>query len=126
MKLALLVLCLIFSGCAQVPISKTPIKDADMAFCQEMASGTGYDRIAVRTGIAAAKGAATGAAIKKIAVSQSISVLGTSAKSTTGLSIGSLILPFAVFGLIEGAIEVSDNRARIVRECLRDTGYKVY
>lgn len=45
---------------------------------------------------------------------------------TAPLHIGSLVAPLLAYGLGNGLIEAQEEKTRILRECLRDKGHKVY
>lgn len=110
-------LIVLLTGCASVPIGD--YANADLGECQKIASG--YN-LAERPAVRGAVGAVTGALADKALEGAAFKVLGY----TAPLHIGSLIPPLAVYGVGIGLIEAKDRRDQIVKECLRDRGYKVY
>lgn len=109
---------LVACACAQAPIGDVPAED--LAACEKVAAGyTGTQRITERTAIGAVSGRALDFSLRGLAIQ--IPKLGAAP-----VTLGSMVLPLALFGAANGLFEASDRRAAIVRECLRDRGVRVY
>jgi hypothetical protein len=118
---------LLLSACAYAPISETPVPAADLARCETVAEQHSLlPRAAVRAGEGAVAGAIGDQIVKRTVIAGTTQAFGASLKTSSVLSVPSLILPFVVIAAIEGVIEATDRRAAITRECLRDLGHRVY
>jgi hypothetical protein len=115
-----LVFSVLVAGCAEPPISRDLIQDADLQACSTLAAEHSIAKRAALRGVvesARATGVATG--IVKLA-----EALGGAVSTSTVLP--GIVAGYAVTSAMNGAIEAQDRRDAIVRECLRDLGHKVY
>ena len=105
------------AGCASNPVGQYP--ESALSACRLVA---GQYNAAERPGLRAAQGAATGVAINGALKGAAF----TFGRYVLPLSVGSFVLPATVYGLGNGILEAQEQKTRIVRECLRDQGYRVY
>lgn len=127
MKFTAALLALALTGCVYVPISETPIPASDLARCQQLSTQQSF---LPRTGAGAATGVVVGAvterAIGHVSLTGTTTLLGQHAATVSKLIAPHIMLPLAIVGAAMGAMQASDRRDEIVRECLRDSGFKVY
>lgn len=103
---------LFFAGCASPPAvdpatAQSPEYRQDLAECRRIAQQAGSGReVATKGAVGAGLGAATGAIADDAA--------------GEGAAIG------AIAGLAAGAFSADHEEDRIVRQCLRDRGHRVY
>lgn len=110
---------LLLAGCASSPVSEYPIPARDMALCEAIANS--YN-MAEKPAARGAVGAATGAAADAALGGAAFKIMGY----TAPLHMGSLVVPLLAYGMGNGIIEAREEKTRILRECLRDKGHKVY
>lgn len=117
LKAAACALCVLSAaGCAQAPILEGSVPEKDLAECRSLAEQRSVAQRAIERGaIESARAAGVAAGIAKIAEA-----------AGTSVSLPLIALGYAVTGALGGVIEAHDNRARIVRECLRDRGHRAY
>lgn len=117
---------LILAGCAQAPISESPVPEADLSSCNAMAEKVDYQRPAERSAVGAAKGAVIGVGVGSVVDGATIKFAGFS--GTLGVS--TLVPALIVWGIVDGGsqglFERQDRKTQIVRDCLREKGHKVY
>lgn len=106
---------LLMAGCAETPISETVIPPADIAHCTKLSEGAMKWRAVERGTVEAAR--ATGVAYGITQIVPTISIATVLPYIAAG---------YAITSAVNGQIEAQDRRDAIVRECLRDKGYKVY
>lgn len=120
------IVLLILSGCAQAPISESPVPETDWSACNAIAEKVDYQRPAERAAVGATKGAVIGVGVGSVVDGATIKFAGFS--GTLGVS--TLVPALIVWGIIDGGsqglFERQDRKTQIVRDCLRDKGYKVY
>lgn len=119
---------LVLAGCASAPpISEAPIPAADAEACEAIASqAPAVQDVTEAAAVSGAKGYVIDTAIKGAAAKTGARFFGSTITSTTTISAPPVASLFIVIGVIEGLREVRKERARIVRECLRDRGHRVY
>ena len=107
---------LFLSGCAAQPISTTVIPQTDLDQCVRLSEQHSIaGRAALRGGVEAARAAGVAKAMDTLA-------------GAAGLTfpVGWIFAGYAVTSAINGVIEGQDRRDQIVRECLKDRGFRVY
>ena len=112
LALSLIALAIFFlSGCASQPIGHAP--EADVSACQAISEQHGIaGRATARAGIEGARALGVATAINSI--------------PGANVALWPIFAGYAVTSAINGAIEAQDRRDAIVRECLRDRGFRVY
>lgn len=117
------------AACATGPLSDAPIDPSALSSCNAIAdrhtgnANLGESPAARDVLTYAGAGAITGAAIDG-AAKRTFFLNGISQKVV--VHFGSVLLPFTIAGALIGANEAAKTHERIVRECLRDKGFKVY
>lgn len=126
MKILPFLWIMLLVGCAQAPISDSTIPDNDTQYCEKIANSVSMQRTAERALVGAAKGAVIGVGVGSVVDGATIKFAGFS--GTLGVS--TLVPALIVWGIIDGGsqglFERQDRKTQIVRDCLRDKGYKVY
>lgn len=110
------ILAAMLTGCAQLPLADSPVNSADWDTCVKLSERYSLaERAALRGSVEAARAAGVAYGISLIAESISFTTIAPY-----------IAAGYAITSGINGAIEAQDTRRQIIKECLRDKGYKVY
>ena len=122
---------LLLSGCATPPIIVTNVPEGDIADCQAISERRDDTRnVAEHAVVQGAARGILGGAVESAVAGTGMTLKILSYKAVGSFAAGSLAWPLALLGIGEGiASGVHENakeKERIVRECLRDLGHRVY
>lgn len=122
---------LLVSGCAVQPIIVTNVPETHILECQSIADRRDDARtLAEHAAVQGAARGVLGAAVESAVSGTGLTLKILSYKAVGAFSAGSLAWPLAILGIGEGIAsgmhENARERERIVRECLRDLGHRVY
>ena len=117
MKTLLSLAAAMISGCAQAPIVAGTIPPQVLELCENIARQYGaHQRVTEKTAIGGIKG--YGGA--KISLAASKPFMGAVSLTNT------FVAAVMIWGFLDGLMEVSDKKAAMTKQCLRDNGVIAY